>query len=93
MGMMLIILFINLPDVNGTDINQHPDTSYREIIFENLNISDVSGFDHARPESFLLLFWFYGIAFKIILVATGLIVFCFIFICKGFYRLLRYGVI
>jgi hypothetical protein len=92
-GMIFIIVFINFPEIYGKELYEHPDTTNREIIFDNLSISETSGLEHVQLETFLLQFWFYEMAFKLIWVATGVIVFCFIFICKGFFRLFRHGVI
>jgi len=90
-GILLVSVFLNPADIYGMDDSQHPDESYGIRIFENIPISNVSGISDIRPETYLLFLWLYGMAFKCILVATGLIAFSFIFIVKGFVQLFRRG--
>jgi len=90
-GIICATIFINFADVYSMKNYQHPDDSYRMKIFEKIPMSNISIINENQAETYFLIFWIYGIIFKYFLVISGLIVFCFIFVCKGFYRLLHHG--
>jgi len=82
----------NFTDVYAMNNYEHPDeSSYHEIIMENIPIGNITVVDENRLETYFVIFWLYGIALKCLLIITGVIVFCFLFIIKGFYRLFRHG--
>jgi hypothetical protein len=89
-GVLGIIIFIDFVTVNGME-TYHPDESLHKGILDNIPIGRISFYEDTRPEIYLLFFWFYGMVFKYLLVAIGIIVFCFIFIVNGLIRLFRHG--
>jgi len=93
MGTFVIFTMINPINIFGQERYQHPDASYQKILFETISINSTSVYIDMNPKTYFVVFWLFGVALKIILVATGLIVFCLVFILKGFYRLMRHGVI
>jgi len=91
-GAFWVFFFNNSKDVYSLNNYEHPDeASYQEIILEKIPIGNIPVTDDNRLETYFIIFWLYGMAFKYLLIVTGLIVFCFLFIIKGFYRLLRHG--
>ena len=90
-GIIGIILFISFADVNGMEDYQHPDESFHISILQHNPLSHVSVLDDIRPETKIIIFWLYGMIFKSVLLATGLIVFSCIFVVKGVVRLFRDG--
>jgi hypothetical protein len=93
LGTFLILILINPIEIFGQERYQHPDASYQRIILNNILIGTTSVYAEMDTETVLVIFWLYEMAFKLLLVATGVVVFCIIFICKGFYRLIRHGAI
>jgi uncharacterized membrane protein len=90
-GVFLIMMFIDFVNVNGMETYQHPDESFQKNILNHIPINHITFYEDARPEIYLLLFWFYGMVIKYLLVTIGIIVFCFIFIVKSLIRLFHHG--